>query len=212
MRKLADWFKECRWDVYFNQKNEDGYPKFHGNTNSKPDLLLRKNGYNILIEVKSGEDHIKILDGMDQVLKYCGEYYSGRTKYENGLNIDGFFLATEYSENGFLYKNEDNVGHLNYTGYLARKKQMDEKPISHSLTRFLWRQWESGYAYKYFKEFQKGKAGKETEIPEKKPKIGTIMAKTDRETKQKSNQPYIFANSNHFIPMGWEGEIECFEG
>jgi len=103
------------------------------------------------------------------------------------------------------------VNYLDYTGYLAREKNMTEKPISHSLTRFLWRQWEKGFAYKHFLNIRKGRAREDVYLPENKPKTGTIMAKTDKDSKQCSNQPYIFANSNEFIPMGLESEIYCFE-
>jgi len=215
MRFLGDWFEDYGWITYFNQKNPDGFPVFHANTNSKPDLLLRKNNYNLGVEVKAGEDHQDILNGIDQILKYVGEYYSGRVNYRLGgggglQSLDGFLLATRYSKDGFLYENEANVGYLDYTGYLAKEKNMTEKPITHSLTRFLWRQWESGLGFKYYNKIRRGVAKKETTLPSKKPKVGVIVAKTDKDTKQVSNQPYLFLNSNEFVPMGCK-EIFCLE-
>lgn len=213
MRILGDWFEEYDWITYFNQKNPDGFPTFHANTNSKPDLLLRKNNYNILVEVKSGKEHQEILDGINQTLKYCGEYYSGRTKYQldgrKRLKINGILLATNFSRNGYLYINEGNIGYLDYTGYLAKEKNMTEKPITHSLTRFLWRQWESEYAFKHFKSIRRGEANTDTILPKNKPKVGTIIAKTEKDTRQTSNQPFLFMNSNEFVPMSSD-KIFCF--
>ena len=214
MRKLADWFEDYDWIVYYNQDNPDNFPVFHGNTNSKPDILLNKNGYSILVEVKSGEKHQDILNGIDQTLKYTGEYYSGRTHYHvnnSDLEIDGFFLATEFSKYGYLYSNESNIGYLDYSNkYLTQKMNMTEKPISHSLTRFLWRQWESGYAYKYFEDLRRGRAKESLNLPESKPKIGTVVAKTKHENKQTTKRPFLFANSNEFVYMSWK-EIYCLE-
>lgn len=212
MRNLAEWFEDYGWTVYYNQKNPDGYPTFHANTNSRGDMLLQKNNYFIMVEVKSGEDHKNILNGIDQILKYAGEYYSGRAHYHlNGtkIPIQGVFFATEFSDAGYLYRNESQINYLDYE-YLSEEYNMVEKPITHSLTRFLWRQWEKGFAFLHFKDLRKGRARNGLNLPENKPRVGTIVSKTYFDTRQTGNQPWLYANSNHFVPMGCK-EIYCFE-
>lgn len=214
MRILGDWFRKFGWTVYFNQKNPDDYMVFHANSNSKPDILLEKNGYHVLVEAKEGEKHQDLLNGIDQLFRYAGEYYTGRRKYfldpshKTDIPIDAICLATNFSRSGYLYGDEDSVGYLKH-GYLAREKDLIEKPTTHSLTRFVWRQWEKGYVIKHFRNIRNGKASNEVVLPEK-PYIGTIMAKTEKQNRQVSNDPYMFLNSNEFAPMKYN-KIFCFE-
>ena len=203
MRDLAEWFQEYGWTSYYNQKNPDGYPVFHANTNSRADLLINKNNYNVLVEVKHGREHQDILNGMDQIWKYAGEYYSGRTTYvSNGRKIgcNAFVLATKYSRNGYLYANESQLNYLEYD-FLSEAFNMIEKPISHTITRFLWRQWEKGIVFDYFERLRRGKAGPRV-IPPNKPRVGTVLAKTEARTRQIGTMPYLYLNSNEFVPMG----------
>jgi len=211
MRDLAEWFKEYGWAPSFNQKTPDGYPVFHANTNAKADLLLTKNDYNVLVEVKSGREHQDILDGMDQVWKYAGEYYSGRAIYfcnDRKIICNAFVLATKYSRYGYLYANESQLNYLEY-GFLSDAFNMIEKPISHSITRFLWRQWEKGLIFDYFERLRAGKAGPLV-VPPNKPRVGTVLAKTEARTRQIDTMPYLYLNSNEFVPMG-SRTIRIFE-
>lgn len=203
MRGLADWFKEYGWTSYFNQKNSDNYPIFHANTNSKADLIIQKNSYHISVEVKPGIDHQDILNGTDQVLRYAGEYYSGRAIYtieEKPVKINAFTFATKYSQSGFLYSSEATLNYLDYN-YLKLENDMTEKPITHTITRFLWRSWEKGLASDHYEGLRQGRAAPTIILPNK-PKVGIIITKTSAKTKQCDKMPYLYLNSNEFIPMG----------
>lgn len=204
MRRLADWISNGEWTVYYNQKNDDGYDKFHG-PSSKPDLLLKKNGYNVLVEVKPGDEHQHLLDGYGQTLKYAGQYWTGRaTNYrrngkDENLDIDAFVLATSYSRDGHLYQKEQNTGTVNYSGFLAKEKGMDEYPITHSILRLMWRQWEKGKHNDYYRQLRR--SSNNSVKMRKKPKVGGIVSKIDYETKQSTSRPYFYLNSNQFEPL-----------
>jgi len=204
MRELSEWVQQYGWKVYYNQKNTDGYPVFHANTNSKPDLLLQKNGYNILVEVKKGKKHNDILNGIDQTWKYAGEYYTGRHIYNLGNNkkliIDAFVLATHYSHLGFLYAREAAINSYIENEELITYYRVIEKPISHSVARFLWRQWEKGFVADYFEELRIGKAQDSIILP-KKPKVGILVARTEPITRQVYRKPHLYLNSNNFVSM-----------
>ncbi len=200
-RDLAEWVTNYGWKVYYNQRNSDGYPTFHANTNAKPDLLLSKHGYNILTEVKIGRKHQDILNGFDQIIKYTGEYYTGRVQYTNPnpIRINAFTFATKYSQNGYLYADESKLNYMEH-GYLSERQDMTEKPITHTVTRFLWRQWEKGLAFDHYSELRRGMSAGISPPP--KPYIGVILAKTIHSTHEVPLMPYLYLNSNHFIPMG----------
>lgn len=160
-----------------------------------------------------GKEHKDILDGIDQVLKYAGEYYSGRTQYRvNGqqVKVNAFLLATRYSESGYLYAKEDQLNYLPYS-WLADNYNMIEKPITHSTTRFLWRQWEpTGYASLFFERLRRHKA-KETINPPHKPFVGVLVAKTCSHPRAQTYEtPFLYLNSNLFIPMN-RMQIQCFD-
>jgi len=209
MRELSEWVQQYGWKVYYNQKNEQNYPIFHANTNSKPDLLLQKNGYNILVEVKNGKDHLDILNGIDQLWKYTGEYYTGRVFYKTNyrtLSIDAFVLATHYSKRGYLYARESELNYVE-TDYLVIKEQLIEKPTTHNTTRILWREWEKGFVSDYYEELRIGKTKPFIVLPQK-PKIGILVAKIEL-NRQVHGMPYLYLNSNKFVPMGYN-EIYIF--
>lgn len=211
MRDIAEWVKEYGWTAFFNQKNTDGYSIFHANTNSKPDLLLQKNGYNILVEVKPGYNHQDILNGVDQIWQYVIEYYSGRAIYtlnESKLNIDAFVFATKFSQSGYLYGKESNINYLESPS-LIELYQMIEKPITHTITRFLWRQWERGFVLDLAEKLRQGKAENQV-VPPNKPRIGTLLAQVSSINRQISKMPYLYLNSNNFIPLGCS-EIYTFQ-
>ena len=204
MRELSQWLQRYHWKVYYNQKNPDDYPIFHANTNSKPDLLLQKGKYNILVEVKQGHHHQDILNGIDQTWKYAGEYYSGRHVYtidKKPLIINAFVFATQYSICGFLYANESQLNYLEYD-FLKEHYHMIEKPISHSIARFLWRQWEKGFVAEHYERLRIGKASNIVKPPQK-PQVGILIAKTEPERRQIYDTPYLYLNSNYFIPMNY---------
>jgi len=203
MRKLADWIETFEWTVYYNQKNKDGYEVFHG-PSSKPDMLIRNNGYNVLVEVKTGSSHQDILNGYQQTLDYAGKYWSGRTSEyyrddkDEELKIDAFVLATKYSIDGYLYGKEQNTNTIDYSGYLAKEKHMDEYPITHTVNRMMWREWESGKYSDYFRDLRRDRSN--SVLTRDKPKVGTLVSKVDAETKQSTVEPHFYLNSNQFVP------------
>jgi len=208
MRELSQWVEQYHWKVYYNQKNTDSYSIFNANTNSKPDLLLQKNNYNVLVEVKKGENHQDILNGMDQTWKYAGEYYTGRSLYsinnKDGLKINAFVFATKYSLYGYLYENESSQPFIDYH-HLTEELDILEKPITFSVTRVMWRQWEKGFV---LKNFERLRIGKNCHLPIK-PRIGIMVAKTSKKYGI-SNMPYLYLNSNRFISTD-KMEIPCFD-
>ena len=212
MRDIADWVKLYGWKVYYNQKNLDGFPTFSSiGSSSKPDILITKNGYNVLIEVKPGKDHVDILNGFDQTINYAGEYYSGRIQYKTNITIpiNAFVLATKYSRYGYLYSNEGDLPVLNYNN-LKIRENMTEKPITFSVNRLFWRHWDSGLASEHFENIRRGQAQKNLVLP-RKPYIGTMIAKTEATTGQITPEPYLYLNNNLFIPIGYD-KIYAFEG
>lgn len=210
MRDLAMWVAPCGWKVYYNQKNADGYPPFSANTNSRPDVLITKDSYGVLVEVKLGDEHLDLLNGFDQLLRYIGEYYSGRVTYKTNMTrkIDAFVLATKHSRDGYLYGNESKTGYVDYTGYLAQQHNMTERPVTHTLTRMLWRQWEKGLAFEYYSRLRRGESREIHSLP-KKPRIGVLIAKT-LTNRQIEPQPYLYLNTNNFVPLNCD-EIYQFE-
>jgi len=211
MRIIADWVIPYGWKVYYNQHKPDGYPTFKSKGGGgKPDILITKNGYNVLIEVKPCVKHRDILNGVDQVLRYAGEYYTGRTRYliTHELKIHAFVLATKYSPSGYLYSLEAQLKCLPYIE-LSEQRGMIEKPITHTTTRFLWRQWHSGLAHIYYEGFRRGQTTPGLVLPSK-PLVGTLLAKIDVETKHPSSDPYLYLNPNKFIPIRYD-KIYDFE-
>ncbi|MFH2110395.1 MAG: hypothetical protein ABIJ47_03930 [Candidatus Bathyarchaeota archaeon] len=210
MRDIATWILPHRWNVYYNQRNADGYPTFTADTNSRPDMMITKKNYSILIEVKPCSEHQDLLNGYDQLLKYAGEYYSGRVTYKTNItrNINAFALATKYSRNGYLYSNEANTGFVDYVGYLAQHLNMTEKPITFLFTRMLWRQWEKGYAFEHYSKLRQGESREINRLP-KKPYVGVLTAKI-LSNRQIESTPYLYLNSNKFIPLNLD-ELYLFE-
>lgn len=209
---LANWLEKYNWKIYYNQKNEDNRPVFHANTNSKPDLLLSKAGINVLVEVKPGNKHQDILDGYQQILEYAGEYHIGRTKYKKegkeNIEINAFVLATQYSLSGFLYNDEQETDWMS-NDWIEKNENIVEKPITHSVTRLLWRQWEKGIPSDFFNIQRANKLAEGAQCPNKRPKIGTLLSRVDRNHRI-TGEPHMFLNSNDFSDMTEEDDIYPF--
>ena len=198
MRIIADWSEEYGWKAYYNQKNNSGFPFFHSQgTRSKPDVLISKGKYNVMIEVKPGIKHIDLLNGVDQVLQYAGEYYSGRVTYKTNIvkTIDAFVLATGNSKSGYLCSLEGDTRELNYQS-LKDIFNMTEKPLTCSATRFLWRSWHKGLATKYYDARRIG--GPESLRLPQKPFVGVMVSKILASTGHITNEPYLYLNTNKF--------------
>ncbi len=113
-----------------------------------------------------------------------------------------FVLATQYSMDGFLYQKEQRTNTLDYSGYLAKKHDMDEYGITHTATRLMWREWEKGHTVDYFRDLRRSR---NTQVTMKqKPKVGCLVSKVDQETKAATLEPHFFLNSNNFVPLGVE--------
>ena len=204
MRVIADWVEQFGWTAYYNQKNNSGFPVFHSQgTGSKPDILISKGKYNIMIEVKPGHGHKDILDGVDQTIKYAGEYYSGRVTYKTNTvkNIDAFVLGTRFSPYGYLYGNEADAKNLNYSN-LKKLYDMTEKPVTYTATRFLWRTWHKGLAAKYYENIRIGNSN--SLRPPSKPSVGIMVSKIMASTGNISKDPYLYLNTNKFCPIQYD--------
>lgn len=206
MGTLSSWLEKYNWKIWYDKKNRENRPTFHANTNSKPDMLISKKETKILIEVKLGNEHQDILDGYQQTLDYAGEYHIGRTSYKieekDNLKINAFVFATYYSISGFLYNDEESQSWMD-NSYLKKKENLVEKPISHSITRLLWRQWDKGIPCKYYKTMKANKRAKGINCPSKKPKIGSLMSRVDRNYRV-TGDPHLFLNSNNFVDISGE--------
>lgn len=205
-RKISDWMQNYGWSILWDQKNQEGFDTFHSK-GGKPDILLQKNGYNVLVEIKPGKDHIDIIDGIEQTVEYAGEYYTGRNIYTTEkpgepIDIDAFLFATKYSKYGYLYSEEDQHNYVK-GAYLKKRHNLIERPITHSVTRLMWRLWEKGLAIDHYRDLRKGEGSKDTILPSK-PKIGTIVSQINAKTRQESKEPYFYLNSNEFAAAGYD--------
>lgn len=117
--KLWDWFKTKSNDVkevYFNSENEINAPVFRvEGEQKKPNLIIEIfNKYGnkkefIAVEVKDGTKSIEVIKGRKIYDIYLLNYIKGKTKYFIGneeIKINHFAVATQYSINGRLMKNE----------------------------------------------------------------------------------------------------------
>jgi len=212
MKMISDWLENYGWKVYYNQKNDEGRPTFHANTNSKPDLLIRKDGVNILVEVKKGNKHQDILNGFQQTMEYAGEYYIGRAKYktkkEKNLTINAFVLATQYSLSGFLYNDEKQTDWMN-NQYLEKEWNIVEKPITHSVTRLMWREWKEGVYSDFYNIQRANRQAEGIKCPRKEPKVGSLISRVDKKYRI-TEEPYLLLNSNKFSDLTQSGDIYPF--
>lgn len=212
MNMIANWLDQYGWKVYYNQKNNDNRPIFHANSNSKPDILLEKNKIKVLVEVKPGNKHRDILDGYQQLVGYAGEYHIGRVQYDvekrKNININAFVLATQYSLSGFLYNDEQNTSWM-CNDFLEEQYDIVEKPISHSITRLLWREWRSGIACDFYNIQRANRLAKGIVCPGKRPKIGILVSRVDKKHRV-TGIPFMFLDSNKFCDMSQRGEMYPF--
>ncbi len=118
--KLWDWLR-CRSEsvknVYFNSKNEVGANVFRvvGEIKTKPDLVIEfENPYShhiewMAIEVKDASKSGNVRGGTKVFEEYLLNVVNEKTKYfvgEKEIKIKHFAIATQFSEEGHLKKNE----------------------------------------------------------------------------------------------------------
>jgi len=123
LNKRSDKIKE----IYFNRKNKINAPIFQtkGN-NKKPDfILLIDNGCNgeyAAVEVKPIGRSRTIYDA-GKIIDYYKNYINGKTKYyinKKEIKINHFAIATDNSEEGFLFKKQYEDKVKENKGYLVR--------------------------------------------------------------------------------------------
>ena len=111
LERLSDWFKQYKWIVYQDKKNNFNNPIFHvkGESTKKPDLIAIKGYYILAIEVKSGADS-RDLGVYSKTLTYFKNYNDDKTVYFNDknniLSISDFVIGTYFSPDGHLYYKE----------------------------------------------------------------------------------------------------------
>lgn len=118
--KLWDWLR-CRSksvkNIYFNSKNEVGAEIFKvvGEIKTKPDLLIEfENPYThylefMAIEVKDASNSGNVRGGTKVFEEYLLNVVNEKTKYfvlGKEIKIKHFAIATQFSEEGHLRKNE----------------------------------------------------------------------------------------------------------
>ncbi len=132
--KLWDWFitsGDGIDKIFFNSKNEIGCDTFSvsGNIRTKPDLLIRfVNPYNkkiqyMAVEVKDASKSGNVRSGKKVFEEYLINYINGDTKYfvENiEVQIVHFAIATQFSQQGKLYKHEVLVCNESMRGKVMR--------------------------------------------------------------------------------------------
>lgn len=129
-RRVGDWLKQLGFNVYDESKKRafsldwDGAFKVkHVQRGRRPDLVIKchmyasegqhtKNVY-IALEIKPGYNHNKVFDGFGQVLNYLNDYCWGARYFIEGesgrsrsIHITAIALATNFSEQGYLFKQE----------------------------------------------------------------------------------------------------------
>jgi len=118
--KLWDWLKcksESVKNVYFNSKNEVGAAVFRitGEVKTKPDLVIEfVNPYThdleyMAIEVKDASKSGNVRGGTKVFEEYLLNVVNNKTKYfvdDKEIKIKHFAIATQFSEEGHLKKNE----------------------------------------------------------------------------------------------------------
>lgn len=140
---LTSWLRTFNVEVYWEKRNEWGYPTFKSAVLSKPDLIIKKrySGGTFALEVKdaNGGD-MNVLDSFTQISKYA----KADTNYfidDNNVKINGFLVATQHSINGHLFNGETikpaDKGRL----FAIGRRQVPSREYDKTLNfiRLLWR-------------------------------------------------------------------------
>lgn len=129
--KLWDWFitkSKSVKNIYFNSKNEVGANVFRvfGKTRTIPDLIIKfinpytKNIEYMAIEVKNASANSRnVRSGSKVYEEYLLNYIKNKTKYfidNKKIEINHFAIATQFSIEGHLFKNEKIEFHESIRG------------------------------------------------------------------------------------------------
>lgn len=142
---FVKWIKpECK-EVFFCESGHE-LPVFHLRRSghhqvSRVDIIAKsKGGAWIAIELEDGDEFGKITKGIAQLEDFYNTIKEGWGKLEvKGRKIKPkyFFLGTQYSENGFIYKNDKRV--IQTGGYSPKSPLNKENWTSFVLIRAMWR-------------------------------------------------------------------------
>lgn len=104
---------EHLYEVTTNRKHKLNLEVFHvkGKDRAKPDMMIKtpitKEWY--AVEIKTAEKQKNVLDSTKILTKYYYNYLEGKTSYylrNEKINIKGFLVATKFSKEGHLFKDE----------------------------------------------------------------------------------------------------------
>jgi hypothetical protein len=112
--EVSEWLEQhANGSVYWSENPTEGFGRFNMDSDSgRPDLLCTGES-NILIELKDGEDSAGIYDAMSQIHRYWQSYEYGGASVETNqgpIEVDAFVIATQYSPEGHLFKEEREQG------------------------------------------------------------------------------------------------------
>lgn len=149
-RQLSTWLTSYKCKVYWEKKNEYGYPIFKANTidggtSNKPDIMIIRNDKCYLCEVKNGESVSNVCDSLPQILRYSK---SNNQYFIEDVEIipDGFLVATQHSIRGHLFPDFvdvirpiESMGEGRMSAILKGELPRNEYGVTEAYTRILWR-------------------------------------------------------------------------
>jgi hypothetical protein len=112
--EISDWLEQqASASVYWSEDPVEGFGRFTMESEStRPDLLSTGN-LNIVIELKDGDDSAGIYDAIGQLHGYWRSYEYGDSCVETDqgpVEVDAFVIATQYSPEGHLFKEDREQG------------------------------------------------------------------------------------------------------
>jgi len=135
---LSNWIQG---KIFWEKKNNFGYPVFQCDTAERPDMLIINNGYPIAVEVKHAKSTGNVLDGVAQTLRYARD---GLKFYVDHREIQPacYVLATQDSIRGCLFDFEKKtIPPSDGRDYAARMGEIPNTEYRYTFQalRSLWR-------------------------------------------------------------------------
>jgi len=135
---LSNWIQG---KIFWEKKNDYGYPVFQCDTAERPDMLILVNGFPVAVEVKHAVNSSNVLDGVAQVLRYARD---GLTFYADHREIkpEAYVLATQHSIRGCLFDFEKKkIPSSEGRDYAARMGEIPNTEYRYTFQalRSLWR-------------------------------------------------------------------------
>lgn len=114
--RLTTWLQKYGASVYWEKKNDSGYPTFHidsdDDTAEKPDLVIQFDGACFAVEVKHGYSNAGVYDAANQIQRYWLKHAIRGQEYicdGEKAGIDAFLTATRHSKEGRLFSTDVEV-------------------------------------------------------------------------------------------------------